>query len=204
MLKRFNMDKCSPKSTPLPPALTLTTNDCPSTPGEVDEMKNTPYWEALGSLMWLQVTTQPDISYAVTLLSHFAHNPGKLHWIAAKHTLAYIKGTLNYGITYKVGGELVSTGYVNSDFAGCKDTCRSTERNIFIVAGGPVSWESKRQETVALSTVEAEYMGFSRATTQALWISKYFNEIGLPIPKPIVIHVDNSDAIYHSLNDKNH
>jgi len=93
---------------------------------------------------------------------------------------------------------------VDSDFADCKDTRCSTKGNIFIVAGEPVLWESKRQETVALSTVEAEYMGFSRAITQVLWISKYFTEIGLPTPKPIVVHMDNNGSISHSLNDKNH
>jgi len=72
------------------------------------------------------------------------------------------------------------------------------------MAGGPVSWKSKRQETVALSMVEAKYMGFSRVTTQALWISKYLNEIRLPISKPIVIFADNNRSISHSLNDKNH
>ena len=93
---------------------------------------------------------------------------------------------------------------MDSDFAGCKDTRRSTEGNIFVVAGGPVSWESKRQETVALSTVEAEYMSFSRATSQALWMSKFFTEIGLPTPRPILIHADNNGSISHSLNNKNH
>jgi len=140
----------------------------------------------------------------MTLLSCFAHNLGKSHWTTIKHVLAYIKGTLNYGITYKADAKLNPTGYVDSDFAGCKDTRRSTEGNIFIVVGEPVLWESKRQETVALSTVEAEYMGFSRATTQALWISKYFTEIRLPTPKPIVVHVDNNGSIFHSLNDKNY
>jgi len=93
---------------------------------------------------------------------------------------------------------------VNSDFAGCKDTRRLTEGTIFIVAGGPVSWESKRQDTVTLSTVEAEYMAFLQTTTQAIWISKYFDEVGLPTQKPIVIHADNSGAISNSINHKNH
>jgi len=101
----------------------------------------------------------------VTLLSRFTHNPGKSHWTAIKHVLAYIKGTLNYRMTYKANAKFNLTRYVNSDFADYKDTCHSTKENIFIIAEGPVSWESKRQKTVALSTVEAEYMGFSRATT---------------------------------------
>jgi len=72
------------------------------------------------------------------------------------------------------------------------------------VAGGPISWESKKQETVALSTVEAKYMAFSRATTQALWISKYLCEIGLLLSRPITIYADNKGSIAHCLNDKNH
>jgi len=73
-----------------------------------------------------------------------------------------------------------------------------------MVAGGPVSWECKRQDTVALSMVEAESMAFSKATTQALWLSKYFDEVGLSINKPLTIYVDNSSSIANSLNDKNH
>ena len=204
MLRCFNMENCLPKLTPLSPGLLLTTENCSNTPKEANKLKNTLYWEALGSLMWLQVTTWSDITYAVILLSRFTHNPGKSHWTAIKHVLAYIKGTLNYRMTYKANAKFNLTRYVNSDFADYKDTCHSTKENIFIIAEGPVSWESKRQKTVALSTVEAEYMGFSRATTQALWISKYFTEIGLPTPKPIVVHMDNNGSISHNLNDKNH
>ena len=114
MLQRFNMAKCSPTSTPLPTGLTLSIEDCPTTVEEAKEMENTPYQEALGSLMWLQIATRPDLSYAVNLL----HNPGKTHWNALKHILAYIKGTIRYGITY-AGEDLNPTGYVDSDFAGC-------------------------------------------------------------------------------------
>jgi len=71
-----------------------------------------------------------------------------------------VKGTIDYGITYRGGGTLNPIGYVDSDYAGCKDTRRSTKENVFIVAGGPVSWESKHQETVVLSIVESEYMAF--------------------------------------------
>ena len=204
MLKCFNMESCSLKSTPLPPGLVLTAENCSSTPEKTNKIQDIPYQEALGLLMQLQVATWSDISHAITLLSHFAHNPEKSHWTAVKHVLAYIKGILYYEITYKADSKLNPTGYVDSNFVGCKDIHCSTEENIFIMAGGPVSWKSKRQETVALSMVEAKYMGFSRVTTQALWISKYLNEIRLPISKPIVIFADNNRSISHSLNDKNH
>ena len=67
-----------------------------------------------------------------------------------------------------------------------------------------MSWESKCQETVALSTVKAEYMAFTRATTQALWLTKFFSEIRLPIKTPVIINADNEGLISNSLNYKNH
>ena len=73
-----------------------------------------------------------------------------------------------------------------------------------MVAGGPVSWECKRQDTVALSTVEVEFMVFSKATTQALWLLKYFNEVGLSVIRLLKIFADNSSSISNSLNDKNY
>jgi len=132
------MENCSPKSTPLSPGLLLTTINCPNIPNEITEIKDIPYQEVLESLMWLQVVTWSDISYAITLLSRFAYNPGKSYWSAVKHVLAYIKETLDYGITYRTDGKLSPTRYVDSDFAEWKDTCHSTEGNIFIVAEGPV------------------------------------------------------------------
>jgi len=100
MLNRFNMSKCIPVSTPLPPGLTLLSNNCPTTTQEAEEIKNTPYHEALGSLMWLQVATWPDLSYTVNTLSCFTHNPGKQHWLVLKHALAYIRGKMHYGLVY--------------------------------------------------------------------------------------------------------
>jgi len=154
------MSKYSPSAIPLLSGLLLSAEDCSNTLEETYEMKNIPYHEVLGSLMWLQVATRPDLSFAINLLAHFTHNLGKPHWIVLKHVLTYVKNTIDYGITYWAGGNLNLIGYVDSDFTGCKDTRRSTEGTIFIVAGGPVSWESKWQDTVALSTVKAEYMAF--------------------------------------------
>jgi len=85
-----------------------------------------------------------------------------------KYILVYIKGNKHYGITYKGSSSLEPIGYVDSDYAGCRDTRQSTEGNIFIVAGDPISWGCKRQDTMALSTVEAEFMVFLRVTIQAL------------------------------------
>ena len=119
LLKRFNMHLCSPLTTLLPYGLSLSMEDCPANASEIEEMRKVPYREALGSLMWMQVTTRPDLSYPVNLLAHFAHNPGKAHWNVLKHVLGYIKRTLDYAIRYRAGATLDPVGYVDSDFAGC-------------------------------------------------------------------------------------
>ncbi|KAF7770863.1 hypothetical protein Agabi119p4_6837 [Agaricus bisporus var. burnettii] len=121
-----------------------------------------------------------------------------------KHALAYVKGTLDYGITYYPDSDLKPYGYVDADFAGDRDSRRSTEGHIFFVAGGPVSWASKRQETVALSTVEAEYMAFTRAVQQAVWLDKFLYEIDLTQERPFTIHADNNGAIANTRNERNH
>lgn len=204
ILHRFHMNDAKPRSTPLPPGLVLSADDMPKTKEEIHEMKDVPYREALGSLMWLQVATRPDLSYSVNMLSRFANNPGRAHWNAMKHTLGYLKGTLDYGISYYKDSDLRPYGYVDADYAGEIDGRRSTEGHIFFVGNGPVSWASKRQETVALSTVEAEYMAFTRATQQAIWISKFMSEVGLAQEPPVNIFADNTGAIANTQNYKNH
>jgi hypothetical protein len=204
VLERFKMSDAKPRSTPLPYGLTLSIDDMPQSEEEIREMKQIPYREALGSLMWLQVATRPDLSFTVNVLSRFANNPGQRHWSALKHTLAYLKGTLDYGITYRKNGSLQPYGYVDADYAGDVDSSRSTEGHIYFVSGGPVSWASKRQDTVALSTVEAEYMAFARAVQQAIWLSKFMDEIAMPQGRPINIFADNNGSISNTQNDKNH
>jgi len=204
ILEYFKMNHCALTSTPLPPGSLLSIDDCPTTSQETSEMAKTLYCEALELLMWLQVATCPDLTYTMNILFRFSHNPGRSYWNALKHTLAYVKETIDYEITYRGGGTLNPIGYVDSDYVGCKDTRRSTKGNVFIVAGRPVSWESKCQETVALSIVESEYMTFTRVIAQALWIMKFFTEIGLPVTNPITIYTDNNRSISNSTNDKNH
>jgi hypothetical protein len=203
-IQRFKMDDTKPRSTLLPAGLILSADDSPKNKDELDDMKNVPYQQALGSLMWLQVATRPDLSYAVNLLSRYANNPGQRYWEALKHTLAYLKGTSDYGITYQHGGDLRPFGYVDTDYAGDGDSSHSTEGHVFFVAGGPVLWASKRQETVALSTVEVEYTAFTRASQQAMWISKSLAEVGLCQKWPTNIFTDNQGAIANMQNYKSH
>ena len=121
----------------------------------------------LGSLIWLQVTTYSDLSFLVKLLLHFAHNLGKAHWNALKQVISYMKETLDYSITYYASKKLDPCGYIDSNFIEDKDTRRSTENHEFFIASGPVS---KYQETIVISTVEAEYIAFICITVKRLVI----------------------------------
>lgn len=101
LLDRFNMGECSPKSIPADPSSILTNSMSPATAEEEDDMKNVPYPEAVGALLWASLTTRPEIAYAVGQTSKFLHNPGRAHWNAVKGVMAYIKGTIDYGIVFK-------------------------------------------------------------------------------------------------------
>ncbi len=119
--------------------------------------------------MWEQLATRPDLSYAVSVLSRYQTNPGLEHWRALIHSYGYIRKTIKFGITFVDNAPLAPIVLVNTDYAGCKDTRRSTSGQVILMAGGPVSWSSKRQQTVALSTVESEYVTVSRGGQQLHW-----------------------------------
>ena len=130
---------CNAKSTPLPSGTALSESDSPKMDEDHHYMKDKPYREALGSCMWAQVATRPDIAYALSVLARFQTNPGPAHWKAMLHLLAYLKGTLHYKITYQRGGNIDPIGFVDADYAGDIDTRRSTSGYVFTMASGPVS-----------------------------------------------------------------
>ena len=133
----------------------------PRTDSEKRTMDDKPYWSVLGSVMWGQLATCLDLSFSVSLLAWFQANPGIKHWNALMHIIGYIKNTLGYGLTYSRDSDLSPWAYVDADYGECQDTCWSTSGYVFIMASGPVTWSSKRQTTIALSTIKAEYVVMS-------------------------------------------
>eukprot|EP00253_Pinus_taeda_P013210 PITA_13210 len=118
-----------------------------------------------------------DISHAVGVVSRYMENLGKEHWSAVKWVLQYLRGTSSSCITYNKSSEFVC-GYVDSDFAGDLDKRRSTLGYVFTLAGRAISWMSKLQSIVALSTTEAEYIAASHAFKEAIWLKGLFGEFG--------------------------
>jgi hypothetical protein len=202
VLRRFNMDKAKVVSSPLTTNFKLTDRDCPSSKKEIEEMDRIPYASAVGSLMYAMVCTRPDIAYAVGVVSRFLSNPGEKHWEAVKWILRYLRGTSKLGITFG-NGEPMLVGYTDSDMAGNKDNMKSTSGYLMTFAGGAVSWQSRLQKCVALSTTEAEYMAATEACKELLWLKRFMQELGFMQQRYVVL-CDNQSTIHLAKNSMFH
>jgi Reverse transcriptase (RNA-dependent DNA polymerase) len=188
VIKRFGMGEAKGKSTPLSVSSRL------SKEGGRQVGPTVPYMELVGSLMYLATCTRPDIAQAVGVLSRFMSCPTEHHWGTAKGVVRYLLSTQDVGLTFTRGaGSLV--GYCDADFAGDVDTRRSTTGYVFLLNGGAISWSSKVQVTVAVSTAEAEYMAAASAVKEALWLRKLFCEMGWDKGGPVLIQCDNQAAL---------
>ncbi|XP_049397202.1 secreted RxLR effector protein 161-like [Solanum stenotomum] len=125
----------------------------------------------VGGLNYLTYT-RPDIIFSVSVVSRFLQSLTKQHLGAAKRILRYVAGTTDFGIWYSKVSNFILVGYTDSDYVGCLDDRKSTSGSCFSFGFGAVTWSSKKQETVALSTFEAEYTSASLAARQALWLRK--------------------------------
>lgn len=193
ILQRFNMANCHPVSTPAEANVKLDKSMSPTTPEETREMKEVPYQEAVGCLTYLAQTTRPDISFAVNQVSQFNANPGRTHWNAVKRIMRYLRGTRSSRLTYSKERCADLVGYTDADWGGEPDSRKSTTGYVFTFMGGAVSWNVKRQPTVALSSCEAEYVALSRTVQEALWWHHFQSQIfGV---RAIPIRCDNQSAI---------
>jgi len=120
-----------------------------------------------------------DISFAVGMLGTYQSNPGLDHWKAAKKVLRYLQGTKNHMLTYKRSDDLKVIGYIDSDFAGCIDTRKSTFGYIYLLVGGAISWKSAKQSIIAASTMEVEFVACFEATVQANWLQNFTSGLGV-------------------------
>jgi len=163
VLKRYNMHKCSATPAPVVKGDKFGKFQSRKTQYEVDQMKAVPYASAVGSIMYAQVCTRPDLAYVTGVLGRYQKNPGldhwkavkKVLWKAVKKVLHYLQGTKNYMLTYGKSDNLVVVGYSDADFAGCVDDKKSTSDYIFNLAGGAISWKSSKQSVTASSTMQA-------------------------------------------------
>ena len=172
-------------------------------------MNGIPYQSAVGAIMYAMLGSRPDIAYAISVLSQFNSNPAPQHWTAIKRVLRYLNGTKDYKLVYGGRSNNVNPtllGYCDADWASNIDDRRSMTGYVFTLAGGAISWQTKKQPTVALSSVEAEYMAATQATKEAIWFRSFFNELGMIniISSPTIIFSDSQGSIALSKNPEHH
>jgi hypothetical protein len=139
------------------------------------------YRQLIGSLMYL-VNTQPDIFFVVNTLSHFQVEPRHEHWIAAKHVLRYIRGTINYVLRYTTSSDIQLHGFTYLDWAGSAEDRKSTSGMCFILGSSMISWGSRKHKSLTLSTAEAEYIATCEACIEAIWVRKLISDLFDQIP----------------------
>ena len=192
VLERFQMDECKPVGTPAEGAMARNKEAGP----------DREYMSLVGSLLYAAVVTRPDIAYAVQALGRHLQGTMDEHFVAAKRVLRYLKGTKELGLKYggMTAGKPTVVGYADADWASDKDTRRSVTGYLFMLNGGAISWASKLQPTVALSSSESEYMAACYAAQEAIHLRRLMGSLGFTQEEPTIIYEDNMGCIGMSEN----
>jgi Reverse transcriptase (RNA-dependent DNA polymerase) len=205
ILRTYDMEACNATHTPVQPTVRLAP-PAETFKASVRDIRR--YQAAVGALMFASICTRPDICFAVGQLSQHASNPDKSHFVALAQVFRYLRGTVDYRLSYKGTGRVEDVptlvGYSDADWAGDVGQRRSTTGYAFLLCGGAVSWQSKYQRTIAQSTVEAEYMAAASATKEAIWLRSLLDGIGCAPGHPTVLRVDNEGAIKLAENARHH
>lgn len=197
VLERFNMNQCNTVHNPIVPGFKMMKDE-----GGV-EIDSTLYKRIVGSLMYL-TATRPDMMYVISLISRFMERPTELHFKAAKRVLRYLKGMVSFGLFYRKGGKEELIGYTDSDYVGDQDDRKSTFGFVFMLSSGAVSWSSKKQPVVTLSTTEAEFIAAASSACQAVWLRRILQQLNHEPRKSTTIYCDNSSTIKLSKNPVMH
>ena len=160
------------------------------------------YKKIVGSLMYL-TATRPDLMFVVSLISPFMACPIQ-HLTAAKMVLRYLKGTIDYGVFYRMGGVGDLIGFSDSDYAGDMEDSKGTSGYVFMMSGGAVAWCSRKQPIVTLLTTEAEFVAASACACQAIWMRRILKEIGHSQIEGTKLMCDNTSTIKLSKNQVLH
>jgi hypothetical protein len=202
ILKTFSMENCTPASTPdikdVDNRGPISSLHCPRTEEERAFIKDKPYRQLIGSLIYLTTCTRPDITHSVSCLARFASNPGPHHWYSALRILKYLKGTphytLNYHRTPPREGKFQITGSSDANWGNDIKGRRSLHGFIISLHACPILWTSKKQTFVALSSTESEYVGLSESVREIKWLISMLNEFNVSLQTPI-LYGDNTASI---------
>jgi hypothetical protein len=203
LLRVWNMSNCTTATTPmimkpylLPPSQT-------ALPDVKDDDIKPLFQKLVGSLIYLAISTRPDISYAAMALGQFNANPTRTHLVAGKRVLRYIAGTLDLALEFNfdggvvpatIGGFIRNCAVSDADWASDESDRKSISGYCFYFFNSLVSWSAVKQKTISLSSTEAEYYSMTHAIKEALWIRVFLSLLSFPIPRPFPLLSDNQSA----------
>jgi hypothetical protein len=188
ILKRFDMLECKPMNTPMEAKLKLLVD----TSSELSDVAL--YSQIIGSLMYL-TNTRPDICFVVNTLSQFLVEPRCVHLVATKHVMRYLKGTIDYGLSYDGDHDFTLSGYTDANWAKSVSDRKSTSGYCFSLGSAMISWQSRKQSSIALSTTEAEYIAACSASYKVIWLRKLLTGLFDLEMRATLILYDNQSCI---------
>eukprot|EP00253_Pinus_taeda_P012864 PITA_12864 len=197
ILKKYVMEDSKPVCTPMVTGCSLSAND------ESATVHQPTYRSMIGSLLYL-TSTRPDIMHAVGIVGRFQANPKEAHLQAVKKIFKYLQGTQNYGLWYPRDADLTLHAYTDAYCEGSVDDRKSTSGGAFFLGSKLISWFSKKQISIALSTAEAEYVAATSCCTQLLWMMQTLQDFQITCTPPISIFCDNTSAMSISKNPVMH
>ena len=202
ILAQENMERANSVGMPLDPNVTLEKN-----PDGQEGSRSNSYMKLLGELQFLANATRPDIAYAVNRLASYTANPSLQHNTSLKRILRYLAGTKKFKITYHKSltsaGANSTHGFSDAAYANTDDL-KSMSGYVFLAEGGAITWRSKKQSTIALSSTEAEYIVLSEAGREACWLRNLYDELGYKQNNPMLIKGDNDGSIMMARNPQFH
>ncbi|KAE8192250.1 hypothetical protein A4X06_0g6265 [Tilletia controversa] len=191
LVRKYKMES----ETALPTPMTDASRQLgPNLSGQASKSEVHDFAALIGCLLWLAQGTRPDIAFPVGYLARFMSNPSPAHFLAAKRILRYLKGTRTKGLHFTGTEKAAISGWSDSDHATDHSTRRSVSAYIFRVFGNMVTWRSKLQATVSVSSTEAEYIALSEASREAKWLRSVLTELGIKLRRATDILTDNKGA----------
>lgn len=187
ILEQYGMENCKTLSVPLEAGYQVSCDD------SCEKVGTTEYQSLVGTLMYLAISTRPDILHSVSKMAQRNADPRKEHFTKLKHILRYLAGTKDLKLIYQ-NNHVNLEGYVDADWGGNTVDRKSYTGFVFSFGGCPITWESRKQTSVALSSTEAEYVAASEAAKEAIYLKRLLNEINAWKDGPVILHIDNQGA----------
>jgi len=196
LVKKFKLESAKHARTPMSSSIKLSKDT------EGKDVEHTLFRSMIGSLLYL-TASRPDISFSVGVFARYQAAPKESHLLAIKRIIKYVSGTLSFGIWYSFNTNDCLSAYSDADWAGDVDGCKSTSGGCFYFGSALVSWMSKKQNSISLSTAEAEYITAGSCCTQLIWMKQMLEDYGIS-QGTMTIYCDNTSAIHISRNPVQH